>query len=171
MESIERQKERGRQRSVQEDCSNTDRLRLSTALLWEVVQKLGELCRRKVESQALVPLSPFDCLAGSSMTSTTWNFIHCCLAWFSELARGHEAAKTCPMDILPLFPFHDAERLLCPGGTSGSQGPGSRQESGREHKWPDLPQMNTAVSNPTPALLCLTGEQLCSTAVCPSVSF
>lgn len=37
MESIERQKERGRQSSVQEDCSNTDRQRLSTALLWEVV--------------------------------------------------------------------------------------------------------------------------------------
>lgn len=37
MESIERQKERGRQSSVQEDCSNADRQRLSTALLWEVV--------------------------------------------------------------------------------------------------------------------------------------
>lgn len=37
MESIERQKERGRQSGVQEDCSNADRQRLSTALLWEVV--------------------------------------------------------------------------------------------------------------------------------------
>lgn len=37
MESIERQKEWGRQSSVQEDRSNADRQRLSTALLWEVV--------------------------------------------------------------------------------------------------------------------------------------
>lgn len=62
--------------------------------------------------------------------------------------------------------------LLAPEGTPCSRAQG---RAGR-----NIPEdmrglicysLNTAVSSPTPVQACLTGEQLCSTSACPSVSF
>lgn len=142
------------------DCSHTAPRRVprEAVLSWVSLQSSSS------EGSGFAHLSPLMArLSAPPCTYIIWPFIQCCPAWFSKCLPAPVLWGR--LSLPAPFPMRLSDSQAWRGPlVLRAQGVGRRCE------WSDLPWLNTAVSSCMPAQVCLTGEQLCATSVCPSVS-